>query len=88
MTTDRCGMMISSRMVGWGVAEVRGQGSDRPSRRVEQAIVPRGIGGVPAKPLSPPRADPAHCRAKTQRTSVSKQALAEPERCGLVAVPD
>jgi hypothetical protein len=59
-----------------------------PGIRLERAIVPRGIGGVPAKPLSPPRDYPDCCRAKTQRTSVSKQALAEQERSGLVAVRD
>jgi hypothetical protein len=56
--------------------------------RVQLAIVPRGIGGVPAQPLTRPREDPDRCRAKTQRTSGSKQALAEQERCCLVAVRD
>ena len=30
MTTDRCGIMISSRMVSWGVAEVRGMAPTAP----------------------------------------------------------
>jgi hypothetical protein len=73
-------------MVSWGVAEVRGMAPTASDIRVERVIVPRGIGGVPAKPLSPPRDDPERYHAKTQRTSVSKQALAEQERCGVVAI--